>query len=100
MNLLCITILVRQMSWLMRSVGSHGEYWLVYNDQAQGALGSLVATPSLLSKVIESQGQDAKISFIRDRVQSGTGDEGWVIHTYGGLRYRGRVVVSQLIALR
>ena len=71
-----------------------GQFRLQYSDQAQGALGSLVATPSLLSRVIESQGQDAEISFIRDRVQSGTGDEGWVIHAYGGLRYRGRVVVS------
>ena len=59
-----------------------------------------MATPSLLSRVIESQGQDAEISFIRDRVQSGTGDEGWVIRTYVGLRYRGRVVVSQLTAFR
>ena len=39
-------------------------------------LGSLVATSSLLSKVIESQGQDVEISSITDRVQSGTGDEG------------------------
>ena len=38
-------------------------------------------TPSLLSRVIESQGQDAEISSIRDRVQSGTCDEGWAIHT-------------------
>ena len=37
---------------------------------------------------------------IRDWVQSGTGDEGWTIHTYGSLRYRGWVVVSQLIDLR
>ena len=29
---------------------------------------------------------------IKDRVQSGTGDEGWSIHTDGSLRYRGRVV--------
>ena len=56
--------------------------------------------PSLLSRVIESQGQDAEISSIRDRVQSGTGDEGWAIHTYGSLQYRGRVVVPQLIDLR
>ena len=77
-----------------------GQFRLEYNDQAQGALGSLVATPSVLSRVIESQGKDAEISFIRDRVQSGTGDEGWVIHTYGGLWYRGQVVVSQLIALK
>ena len=33
--------------------------------------------PSLLSKVIESQGQDVEISSIRDQVQSGTSDEGW-----------------------
>ena len=59
----------------------------------QGMLGSLVATPSLLSRVIESQGQDAVIVSIKDRVQSGTGDEGWTIHTDGSLRYRVWVVV-------
>ena len=37
---------------------------------------------------------------IRDRVQLGTGGEGWVIHTDGSLRYRGPVVVSQLVELR
>ena len=31
-----------------------GEFRLQYSDQAQGALGSLVATPSLLSRVVES----------------------------------------------
>ena len=50
--------------------------------------------------MIESQGQDAEIVFIRDRVQSGTGDEGWTVHVDGSLRYRGRVVVPQLIDLR
>ena len=52
-----------------------------------------MATPSLLSRVIESQGQDVEIVSIRDRVQSGTGDEGWTVHTYGSLRYKERVVV-------
>ena len=37
---------------------------------------------------------------IRDRVQSGMGDEGWTIHTDGSLGYRGRVVVPQLTDLR
>ena len=59
-----------------------------------------MATLSLLSRVIESQGQDVEIMSIRDRVQSGTVDEGWVIHTNGSLRYRGRVVVPQSIDLR
>ena len=59
-------------------------------------MGSLVATPSLLRKVIESQGQDTEVVSIRDRVRSGMGDEGWAIHTDGSLQYKGRVVVPQL----
>ena len=77
-----------------------GQFGLQYREQAQGTLGSLVATMSLLSRVIESQGQDAEIVSIRDRVQSGTGDEGWTVHIDGSLRYRGWVVVPQLIDLR
>ena len=34
-----------------------------------------MATPSLLSRVIESQGEDLEILSIMDRVQAGTGDE-------------------------
>ena len=34
-----------------------GQFGLQYNDQTQGTLGSLVAMPSLLSRVIEFQGQ-------------------------------------------
>ena len=59
-----------------------------------------MATLSLLSRVIESQGKDTEISSIWDGVQLGTGDEGWTIHTDGSLRYRGPVVVPQLIELR
>ena len=35
-----------------------GQFGLQYNEQAQGKLESLIATLSLLSRVIESQGQD------------------------------------------
>ena len=49
--------------------------------------------------MIESQGKDAEIVSIRDRVQSSTIEEGWTINKYGILRYRGRVVVPQLIEL-
>ena len=45
-----------------------GQFGLQYSEQAQGTLGSLVATPSLLSRVIESMGQDTKIVSIRDSV--------------------------------
>ena len=37
---------------------------------------------------------------IRDRVQSGTGDEGLTIHLDGILQYKGQVVVPQLTDLR
>ena len=57
-------------------------------------------TLSLLSRVIESQWQDVEIASIKDRVQSGTGDEGWTVHVDGSLRYRGWVVVPQLTDLR
>ena len=53
-----------------------GQFSLQYCDKAQGVLGRLVATPSLLSRVIKSQGQDAEMVSIRDRVQASTGDEG------------------------
>ena len=43
-----------------------GQFGLQYNEQTQGTLGSLVATLSLLSRVIESQWQDAEIVSIRD----------------------------------
>ena len=45
-----------------------GQFGLHYRYQAQGVLGSLAATPSLLSRVIEFQGQDVEIVSIRDRV--------------------------------
>ena len=76
-----------------RMLETMGQFGLQYSEQAQGTLGSLVATPSLLSKVIESQGQDVEIVSIRDRVQSSIGDEGWTVHADGSLWYRGQVVV-------
>ena len=45
-----------------------GNFELRYKDQDQDTLGSLVATPSLLSRVIESQGQDMEIASIRNKV--------------------------------
>ena len=77
-----------------------GQFRLQYDEQAQGTLGSLMATPSLLSRVIESQGQDAELVSVRDRVQSGTTDECWAIHTNGSLQYRGRVAIPQSMDLR
>ena len=52
--------------WLM--LETLGQFRLQYDERAQGTLGSLMATPSLLSRVIESQGQDVKLVSIRDRV--------------------------------
>ena len=37
-----------------RMLETIGQFGLQYNEQAQGTLGILVATPSLLSRVIES----------------------------------------------
>ena len=40
-------------SWEWQMLETVGQFKLQYSDLAQGALRSLVATPSLLSKVIE-----------------------------------------------
>ena len=93
-------VLASVASWEWQMLETVGHIRLQYSDQAQGVLGSLVTTSSLLSRVIESQGQDAKIWSIKDRVLSGTGNEGWAIHTYGSLWYKGRVVVPQRTDLR
>ena len=77
-----------------------GRLGLEYNDRGQGMLGSLVVMPSLLSRVIESQGEDTKLLSIRDQVHAGTSNEGWAIHANGSLRFRGRIVVPELEALR
>ena len=53
-----------------------GHFGLQYSDQAQSVLGSLVATPSILSRVVESQRQVAEVVAIMDRVQKGSSDEG------------------------
>ena len=50
-----------------------------------------MAPPSLLSRVIESQGQNIEILSIWDQVQSGMGDKGWAMQADGSLRYRGWV---------
>ena len=42
-----------------------GQFRLQYDEQAQGTLASMMATPSLLSKVIESQVQNAEQVSIR-----------------------------------
>ena len=41
-------------SWEWQMLETGGQFGLHYMDQAQGVLGSLVARPSLLSRVIES----------------------------------------------
>ena len=65
---------IASLEWQM--LETVGQFRLQYIEKAQGTLGSLVATPSLLSRVIQSQGQNAEIVSIKNRVQSGTGDEG------------------------
>ena len=69
----------------MADARDSGEVRITVPGSGSGYFGSLVAMPSLLSKVIKSQGQDAEISSIMDWVQEGTSDEGWAIHTDGSL---------------
>ena len=49
-------VLTSVASWEWQMLEIVGQFDLQYEGQGQGVLGSLVATPSLLSRVIESQG--------------------------------------------
>ena len=79
-----VDALSRKSRGVLASVASHewkmlktvGQFELHYKGQARGIWRSLVATPSLLSRVIESQGQDTEIVFIKDQVRTNIGDEG------------------------
>ena len=48
-----------------RMLETVGQFRLQYDEQAQGTLGSMMATLSLLSRVIESEVQDAELVSIR-----------------------------------
>ena len=71
-----VDALIRKSRGVLASIASQewqmleivGQFGLQYNEQAQGTLGSLVAMSSLLSIVIESQGQDVEMVSIRDRI--------------------------------
>ena len=82
---------VASREWQMLEIVGH--FGLQYSDLAQSVLESLVATPSLLSRVVKSQRQDAEVVAIKDRVHTSSSDEGWAIHAGGSLRYREQVVV-------
>ena len=47
-------VLASVASWGWQMLETMGQFRMQYSDQAQGALESLVAMPSLLSRVIES----------------------------------------------
>ena len=47
-----VLVSIASREWQVIETVGHFRLW--YNDQAQGVMGSLVATPSLLSRVIES----------------------------------------------
>ena len=58
-----ILAVVASREWQMLEIVGH--FRLQYDEQAQGTLDSLMATLSLLSRVIESQGHDTEIVSIR-----------------------------------
>ena len=61
-------VLASVASWEWQMLAAMEKFRLQYSDQAHGSLGSLLATPSLLCRVIESQGRDIEIVSIRDWV--------------------------------
>ena len=62
----CQGVLASVVSLEWQMLETVGQFDLQYNDKAQGILGSFMAMPSLLRRVIGSQGQDTEVLSIRD----------------------------------
>ena len=77
-----------------------GIIWATIQRAGSGYVGEFSSYIISMEQSDRVLGTDTEIVSIRDRVQSGTSDEGWTIHADGSLQYRGRVVVPQLIDLR
>ena len=77
-----------------------GTVWPKVQRAGSGYVGEFSSYTVSVKQSDRVPGQEAEIVSIRDRVQLGTGDEGWTVHADGSLRYRGRVVVPQLTDLR
>ena len=58
-------VLANVASWEWHMLETVGWFGLQYSEQAHGVLGSLLATPFLLSRVIESQGKTQRYRPLR-----------------------------------
>ncbi|XP_028101445.1 uncharacterized protein LOC114300784, partial [Camellia sinensis] len=52
-----------------------------------------IATPKILSEILESQRYDQEVAFIKARMESSETMLGWEIHTDGSLKYQGQMFV-------
>ena len=113
---LCITTPIRKMWWLMHSTRSLEECWLVWfpgSGRCSRLWDSSGCTTGVGFKVLWGSGyafpteQSDRVLRTRheDIFHQGPGTvgscgEGWAIHTYDSLWYRGRVMVPQSANLR
>ena len=78
-------------------VPEQGQRHTVYCDASRDGLGCVLMQSKRFVAYGSRQLKNHEQNY---PTQSGTGDEGWPIHTYGSLGYRGRVLVPQLTNLR
>ena len=77
------------------------EYGVQSKDQDEkGCLCVIVATPTLLEKVIEAQRKDEESKFIKTGLEAGEEFPYWTVHSDGSLRYAGRIFVPSDEELR
>ena len=77
-----------------------GTVWTIVQRASTGHIGEFSGYTISVEQSDRVSVAGRRIVSIRDRVQSGTGDEGWAVHTDDSLRYRGRVVVPYSTDLR
>ena len=71
-----------------------GEFDVHLAETADHAtLFTLVAQPTLLSRVLEAQQSDYEAESLRSRISSGEVSNGWTFNSEHGVRYRGKPFV-------
>ena len=69
-------------------------------QEGEGCLFALVATPTLLQKVIVAQKTDSEVDFIKTGLTAGEEFPKWMLRADGVLTYDGRVFVPKDLSLR
>ncbi|KAL7208062.1 hypothetical protein ACSBR1_029925 [Camellia fascicularis] len=77
-------------------LGALGEFDLLLGESIEAAaLFSVIAQPTLVTRVLEAQRGDLKVEFLREKISSGKVEKGSTMYPDQSVRYRDRLFVPE-----